>query len=111
VPVDIQKLFNVDLPAALARNAEDAKAIGAKFQLNSTGPSGGEWSVDVTSQGPTCKPGNGPADCTVTVADDDFQKLMENPQANAMQLFFGGKLKLGGNTMLAMKLTKLLAYK
>jgi putative sterol carrier protein len=111
VPVDIQKLFNEELPAALARNAEDAKGIGAKFQLNITGPSGGEWLVNVTSDGPSCKPGSGPADCTVTVSDEDFQKLYENPQANAMQLFFGGKLKLAGNTMLAMKLTKLLAYK
>jgi putative sterol carrier protein len=111
VPVDIQKLFNEELPAALARNAEDAKGVGAKFQLNITGPSGGEWFVNVSSDGPSCKPGTGPADCTVTVSDEDFQKLYENPQANAMQLFFAGKLKLGGNTMLAMKLTKLLAYK
>lgn len=111
MPVDIQKLFNEELPAALARNVDDAKGIGAKFQLNITGPTGGEWFVNVASDGPSCKPGTGPADCTVTVSDDDFQKLYENPQANAMQLFFGGKLKLGGNTMLAMKLIKLLAYK
>jgi putative sterol carrier protein len=110
VPADIQKLFNQDLPAALAKNADDAKGIGAKFQINVTGASGGEWFVDVTSTGPSCKPGSGPADTTVTISDEDFQKLMENPQANAMQLFFAGKLKLGGNTMLAMKLTKLLAY-
>jgi putative sterol carrier protein len=111
VSVDIQKLFNEDLPGALARNAEDAKSIGATFQINVTGPTGGEWSVDVTAAGPSCKPGNAAADCTLTLADEDFQKLMENPQANAMPLFFAGKLKLGGNTMLAMKLTKLLGYK
>ena len=107
--VDIQKLFNTDLPAALAKNAEDAKTIGAKFQMNITGA--GEWLIDVSSSGPSCKPGQFPADCTITVAADDFQKLIENPQANGMQLFFAGKLKVTGNQMLAMKLQKLFSYK
>jgi putative sterol carrier protein len=110
VPVDIQKLFNDKLPAALAKNADDAKGIGATFQLDITGAGGGKWFVDVSASGPSCTAGERPADCTVTLAEEDFQKLLENPQANAMQLFFSGKLKLAGNTMLAMKLTKLLGY-
>jgi putative sterol carrier protein len=107
--VDIKKLFNEELPAALAKNADDAKTIGAKFQLNVTGE--GEWSIDVTSTGPSCVSGNNPADCTITIAAEDFQKLVENPQANGMQLFFAGKLKVAGNQMLAMKLQKLFSYK
>ena len=109
--VDIKKLFNQDLPAALAKNSEEAKAIGATYQLNVTGPSGGEWQIDVSATGPSCKPGTGPADCTITITDDDFQTLYENPGTAGMQLFFAGKLKLGGNTMLSMKLTKLLSFK
>src|SRR5579864_63243 len=101
--VDIKKLFNDDLPAALARNVEEAKAIGAKFQLNVTGPNGGEWNIDVSSSGPFCKPGSGPADCTIAIGDEDFQKLVENPGANGVQLFFAGKLKVTGNQMLATK--------
>jgi putative sterol carrier protein len=108
--VDIKKLFNEDLPAALAKNAEDAKTIGAKYQWNITGPTGGEWSIDVSSTGPSCKAGSGPADCTISISDEDFQKLVENPQANGMQLFFAGKLKVAGNQMLAMKLQKLFSY-
>ncbi len=107
--VDIKKLFNEDLPAALTKNAEEAKAIGAKYQLNITGE--GEWAIDVSSTGPSCKPGTDTADCTITVAAEDFQKLYENPQANGMQLFFAGKLKVTGNQMLAMKLQKLLSFK
>lgn len=107
--VDIKKLFNEELPASLAKNAEDAKTIGAKYQMNVTGE--GEWNIDVTSSGPSCTPGNGPADCTITIASEDFQKLVENPQANGMQLFFAGKLKVAGNQMLAMKLQKLFSYK
>ena len=68
-PVDIKKLFNEELPAALAKNADDAKTIGAKFQMNITGPSGGEWLIDVSPTGPSCKAGTGEADCTITIAD------------------------------------------
>lgn len=109
--VDIKKLFNEELPAALAKNADDAKTIGAKFQMNVTGPNGGEWNIDVSATGPSCKPGSGPADCTIGISDEDFQKLMENPAANGTQLFFAGKLKVTGNPLLAMKLQKLFSYK
>ena len=106
--VDVKKLFNEELPAALAKNADDAKTIGAKYQMNITGE--GEWYIDVTSTGPLCKAGTGEgADCTITIAAEDFQKLVENPQANGMQLFFAGKLKVKGNQMLAMNLQKLFA--
>ncbi len=107
--VDIKKLFNEELPAALAKNADDAKTIGAKYQMNITGE--GEWAIDVSPTGPACVAGNGPADCTITIAAEDFQKLIENPQANGMQLFFAGKLKVAGNQVLAMKLQKLFGYK
>jgi putative sterol carrier protein len=109
--VDIRKLFNEELPAALVKHADDAKTVGAKFQLNITGPTGGEWNIDVTASGPTCKQGTGPADCTMTLSDEDFQKLLENPQANGMQLYFTGKLKMDGNPMLAVKLQKLFSYR
>jgi putative sterol carrier protein len=109
--VDIKKLFNEELPAALAKNAAEAKTIGAKYQMNISGPTGGEWYVDVSDSGPSCKTGSGPADCTISITDEDFQKLVENPQANGMQLFFSGKLKVTGNQMLAMKLQKLFGFK
>ena len=109
--VDIQNLFNVELPAQIAKFPDAAKAIGNKFQINITGEGGGEWFIDVSSTGPSCVAGTGTADCTITIAAEDFQKLVENPQANGMQLFFAGKLKVAGNQMLAMKLNKLFGYK
>jgi putative sterol carrier protein len=107
--VDIKKLFNEELPAALAKNADDAKTIGAKFQMNITGE--GAWFIDVSATGPKCVAGEEAADCVITIAAEDFQKLVENPQANGMPLFFAGKLKVTGNQMLAMKLNKLFGYK
>lgn len=103
--VDIAKLFNEDLPAILEKNQDKAKTIGAKYQLNI--PPVGTWHIDVSSTGASCTPGEKPADCTITINADDFQKLYENPQANGMQLFFAGKLKVQGNQMLAMKLQQL----
>jgi len=111
MPVDIQQLFNEQLPKGLSSNAEDAKTIGAKYQINVTGDGGGEWFIDVSASGPAIKKGVEAADCTITIASEDFQKLIENPQANGMQLFFAGKLKVQGNQMLAMKLQKLFSYK
>ena len=110
--VDIQKLFNEDLPAQLAKHPDAAKQIGGKFQMIITGDGGGEWFIDVSDSGPKAAPGNpGGADLTMTVTAEDFQKLHENPQANGMQLFFAGKLKLVGNQMLGMKLSKLFDLK
>ena len=77
--VDIKKLFNEELPAALAKNADDAKTIGAKFQMNITGE--GAWFIDVSATGPKCVAGEEAADCVITIAAEDFQKLVENPQA------------------------------
>jgi putative sterol carrier protein len=105
--VDIQKLFNEELPAKLAQFPAQAKEIGAKFQMVITGEGGGEWHIDVSDSGPAAKAGTDAADVTLTVSAENFQKLVENPQANGMQLFFSGQLKVAGNQMLAMKLGKL----
>ena len=106
--VDIQKLFNETLPEGISKHQDAAKQIGATFQMNVTGDGGGEWFIDLKSDTPSAKPGNpGGAECSITISSEDFQKLHENPQANGMQLFFGGKLKVAGNQMLAMKLSKL----
>jgi putative sterol carrier protein len=107
--VDIKKMFNEDLPAALNRNADEAKGIGAKFQIEIAGE--GDWHIDATATGPACKAGKDAADCTISIDAESFQKLMENPQANGMQLFFAGKLKVAGNQMLAMKMQKLFGFK
>jgi putative sterol carrier protein len=110
--VDIQKLFNDELPTAMQSNPDAAKEIGATYQINVAGDDGGEWFIDCSDSGPKTESGNpGSADCTIDIASADFQKLVENPQANGMQLFFAGKLKVQGNQMLAMKLQKLFALR
>ena len=107
--LDAQKLFNEELPAAMAKNADAARAIGAKVQLNLEGEGGGQWLIDCSATGPSITAGSpGGADATVKVSVADFATLLENPQANGIKLFFFGKLKVDGNPMIATKLIKLL---
>jgi hypothetical protein len=111
-PVDIRRLFNVELPAALAKNAAKAsKELAATFQLNVTGPTGGQWHVSALFA-PTCKPGQAPADVTVTMSDLDFQALMASHQRGytAMSMAARGRMKVDGPLTIAMRLEKLLAY-
>ncbi|MDA4117028.1 MAG: SCP2 sterol-binding domain-containing protein [Thaumarchaeota archaeon] len=106
--VDIDKLFNEDLPAQFAKYPDEVKAFGGKLQLNITGDGGGEWFIDASDAGPSVMPGQGPAaDLTITIAAEDFEKLHEDPQTNGMALFNEGKMILQGNAMLGMKLGKL----
>lgn len=103
--MNIKSLFETDLPAALTAKAKEVREVNAVFQVNILGE--GEWNIDATSKGPTVTAGQGKSDCTITISSADFQALMAEP-SKAMSMFFSGKLKLSGNQMLAMKLTKLL---
>jgi hypothetical protein len=110
--VDLQKLFNEELPANIAKNADAAKRIGAKIQLRITGEGGGEWFVDVSDSGPHIIPGNpGGADATVTISAEDFPSYYESPRGNGMMLLFSGKLSIVGNQQQGMRLAQVLALK
>jgi putative sterol carrier protein len=107
--IDIQKFFNEQLPSGMAKHPDSAKATGGTFQINITGGGGGQWFIDASDSGPRCEQGNpGSADITITIAAEDFQKMMEDPKNNVMQLFFSGKLKVAGNQMLLQKFPDLL---
>lgn len=106
--LNVKNLFEVELPVALSAKAKEVQAVNAVFQVNVIGE--GEWCIDATPKGPTVTPGQGKANCTITISSADFQTLMADP-SKAMTMFFTGKLKLAGNQMLAMKLTKLLELK
>ena len=104
MPKDAQELFNEQVPKALEQFPDKAKEVNAIYCFKITGDGGGEWTVDLTSDPPTCVPeDNGSAQCTVEVSHDDFKTMLGDPQAG-MQLYFQGKLKVTGDPMLATKL-------
>ena len=105
--MDAKELFDVKVPESLAKHPEKAKEIGAVYLFKITGEGGGEWTVDLASETPFCKPGtHGIASCTIEVGGTDFVSMLGNPAAG-MQLYFQGKLKVTGDPLLATKLQKL----
>ena len=107
MPQNAQELFNDQVPKAIASKPDKAKEIGAIYLFKISGEGGGEWTVDLASAEPFCKPGvHGTAQCTIEVAHEDFKAMLGNPTLG-MQLYFQGKLKVTGDPMLATKLQKL----
>ncbi len=104
MPKDAQELFNEQIPSALSKFPDKAREVNAIYCFKISGEGGGTWSVDLTSDPPTCNTEEASnAQCTIEVAHDDFKTMLSDPQAG-MQLYFQGKLKVSGDPMLATKL-------
>jgi putative sterol carrier protein len=105
----VKAFFDQKVPDVLKNSPEKAKDVAATYLFKIAGPDGGTWTVDLLASPPTCQPGeHGKAQCTVETTDVDFRTMIEGGMQAAMSLFFNGKLKIGGDPMLATKLTKLL---
>src|SRR5574342_1359953 len=103
-PNSAAELFDEALPARLTQHPEKAKEVNAVYLFKITGEGGGDWTVDLASDPPTCTTGDtGKAQCTIEVSHEDFKAMLGNPQVG-MQLYFQGKLKVTGDPMLATKL-------
>lgn len=46
------------------------------------------------------------ADCTITIDNDDFEKILKK-EMDSMGAFMSGKMKIGGEMTIAMKLSSL----
>ena len=68
-----------------------------------------KWLVDLKTGSGTLKRGAGATkgDCTVRIKDSDFMDLVSG-KLSPQKAFFDGKLKLAGNTGLAMKLQSII---
>ncbi|MDP3275413.1 MAG: SCP2 sterol-binding domain-containing protein [Deltaproteobacteria bacterium] len=106
--IDVKDLFNNKLKSAVESQPDAAKKIGGTYQLNVTGA--GNWTIDLASDSPSVNEGTSTStNCTIDIAEADFQTLAANPQSEGMKLFFAGKLKVKGDQMKAMNLQKLFA--
>eukprot|EP01096_Ripella_sp_DP13-Kostka_P016640 TRINITY_DN816_c0_g1_i1.p1 TRINITY_DN816_c0_g1~~TRINITY_DN816_c0_g1_i1.p1 ORF type:complete len:261 (+),score=178.61 TRINITY_DN816_c0_g1_i1:599-1381(+) len=99
----------------LAKRVKDEQALVKSINgiylikiTNGPGGAGKSWIIDLKVG--AVREGEGAADCTVTVADEDFTNLLLG-KANGQQLFMQGKLKIAGNMALAMKLSQLSAQR
>ena len=77
--------------------------VGNVFQWKLKGPDS-EWVLDVKNGKGSCAKGTvEKPDVTLELSDSDFV-AMATGQADAQKLYFGGKLKIGGNVMASQKL-------
>jgi len=108
-PKDAVELFEVRIPRALAADPERASEVDAVYCFKISGPNGGEWTVDLTSEPPRVISGDaGGAQYTVEIGSEDFGTMLGSPQLG-MELYFQGKLKVSGDPLLASKLEEFFA--
>jgi putative sterol carrier protein len=93
------------LGAKIAQDPATAANFGAVYKFVLDGDGGGTFLVNLKDS-PGMKPGDGPADCTISLSAQDFVDLIEG-RANGQQLYFQGKLRIDGNLGLALKLQNL----
>ncbi len=102
-------IFEEKIATALGKNPALAKEVNAVFHFEVPGPSGGQWTLDLTKESNWVSAGlNGSPSMTITVNDQDFVNVVVgkmNPQMAVMS----GKLKFKPmNIALATKLSKVL---
>lgn len=83
---------------------DNAAGLNAVFQLDIAGDGGGQWNLTVADKTLAVNQGAA-ANPSMTLKMDavDYLALM-NGEVNAMQLFMAGKVKVGGDMSLAMKM-------
>jgi putative sterol carrier protein len=80
---------------------EKAKGINAVIQYNLSGENGGEWYTSIADG--TCTVTKGTSEeprLTINMTDEDFV-AMSSGNANPIQLFMSGKVKVQGDLMMA----------
>lgn len=90
-----------------AFQADAAAGVDVVFQFDISGPGGGSW-YEVIKDGKleVCEGKHSSPTTTITMGDDDFIKMITG-EANAMALFTGGQLKIGGDVMKSQLIEKL----
>lgn len=89
--------------------AEKAGDVRATFQFNLSGEGGGDWAVTVADG--TCTVVEGQSEkpsVTIGMAADDFVKMISG-DLQPVVAFMQGKIRLQGDTSLALKLQELFA--
>lgn len=90
-----------------AFSPEAAVGLNATLQLDLGGEGGGTWHIVIADQkmqlhdGPAANP-----TMTLKMAASDYVAMI-NGEANPMQMFMQGKVKVGGDMSLAMKMQSL----
>ncbi|MCL4297902.1 MAG: SCP2 sterol-binding domain-containing protein [Anaerolineae bacterium] len=97
---DVNEIFE-KMPQAFL--PEKAANLNATIQLELTGEGGGDWVLKIASGTIAVTPGRtSTPNLTLTMAATDYIALSRG-EANPVNLFMAGKIKLQGDMTLAMK--------
>eukprot|EP00112_Aurelia_sp_Birch-Aquarium-sp1_P006539 Seg172.13 transcript_id=Seg172.13/GoldUCD/mRNA.D3Y31 product="Hydroxysteroid dehydrogenase-like protein 2" protein_id=Seg172.13/GoldUCD/D3Y31 len=85
------------------------KSVNGVFQFTLSGAEAGDWYLDLKNGAGSTGSGTAPEGSNVTMelTSEDFSKMFKG-ELNPAQAFMGGKLKIKGDMMMAMKLEKLM---
>ncbi len=104
VAAAVREIFNL-MPSQL--NTDIAKGMNSVIQFNLTGDGGGQWFVTIADGACHVTEGlNEQANMTMTVSASDYVDMIIG-KLNAQMAFMSGKLKIGGDMGLAMKMQSL----
>ncbi len=85
-------------------DATKAAGVNSSYLFDVDGA--GQWKVDVADSGVNVTEGAAEADCTISVSEENFQRLVSR-ELNPTTAYMTGKLKVKGDMAAAMKLQKL----
>jgi (3R)-3-hydroxyacyl-CoA dehydrogenase / 3a,7a,12a-trihydroxy-5b-cholest-24-enoyl-CoA hydratase / enoyl-CoA hydratase 2 len=98
-PPSVDDVFAV-IEEYLKQNPDLAPKVGNVYGWKIGGQA---WLLDLKNGAGSVKQGEGAADCTLELSQDDFLAMTQG-KADAMKLFTTGKLKISGNVMASQKL-------
>jgi putative sterol carrier protein len=100
------EIFDKHVPDRLKAKPDIAQQINATYKFVVNGEGGGTWHVDLTQPGGRVTAGDQPAKCTITVGAKELVD-MANGKLSPQMAFMTGKLKIGGDMAMALKLGSL----
>ncbi len=104
MPETAREFFD-GLAARTAGGSERTRGLTASYRFDVEGT--GSWLVKVDDGTVTVGEGDGAADCVIAAPEDLFLRIVRGEQ-NPMGAFLMGKIRVEGDTGLAMRLRDLL---
>jgi putative sterol carrier protein len=96
--------FFADLAARTAGGSERTRGLTASYRFDVEGA--GSWRVEVDDGSVAVSESDGAADCVIAVPEDLFLRIVSGRQS-PMGAFLMGKIRVEGDTGLAMRLKDL----
>ncbi len=97
-----KEFFNQQVQSKLEKNKDKIRELSCTYKFVVTGDDGGVWRIHCKDE-PSVEEGEGEADCTLTISDKNFVKMV-NGKLNPQMAFMMRKLKVEGEMALALKL-------